>query len=169
VGVGAELKKWEDVLGDTVDRIDVGLLGYCGLYCGDCPGHTGEIADAAASLITALDRSGFDEVAAALFSEQLPHYAALGPALAFLSRLRCAGVCRAREEHCDIARCCLAKGLDGCHECNDFESCPTLARLEKNHGDSCIVNLRGIRRLGAQAWLESGERKWLGRKALERR
>ena len=36
------------------------LLAYCGLYCGDCLGYTGVIADAAKNLMMVLKKYKFD-------------------------------------------------------------------------------------------------------------
>ncbi len=150
-----------------MERLNIGLLGYCGLYCGDCPGRRQEIADAAAVLVHALEEARFDAVASSLFSEQLPHYAALGPTLDFLKAMRCPAVCRERQKPCDIGECCIGKGFAGCHECVEFESCPKFTRLERLHGDSCVANLRGIQRLGLEGWLARGRRKWFGTESDE--
>ncbi len=36
------------------------LIGYCGLYCGDCVGHTQTVANLAADLRRELRRHRFD-------------------------------------------------------------------------------------------------------------
>lgn len=144
------------------EPLNIELLGYCGLYCGDCPGHTHRIADAATALIRAIDDARLDAVAKSLFADKLPHYATLRPTLAFLQQMRCPAVCRARPEPCDIGACCVAKGFVGCYECLEFEGCTKLVRLERDHGGACAANLREIRRVGLQAWLAAGRRKWFG-------
>ena len=45
---------------------DEKLIGYCGLYCGDCFAHKGIIADLARDLRKELRRTRFDIMAAAL-------------------------------------------------------------------------------------------------------
>ena len=42
------------------------LLAYCGLYCGDCAGYSGEIADAAKNLVELLEKYRFDRTAKSL-------------------------------------------------------------------------------------------------------
>jgi hypothetical protein len=138
------------------------LVAYCGLYCGDCGGYSREMAEAARSLIEAMERYRFDLTARELFSEQLPDYAGLMESLRFMSGLKCDATCRERSEKCEIGRCCTAKGLDGCHECDEFEGCSSLATLEGLHGDSCVRNLRAIREDGRERWASSGIRHWFG-------
>ena len=147
---------------DRVQREGTELLAYCGLYCGDCAGHTGEIADGAGALIGVLERYRFEKTARALFHEELGEIDRLVEALRFMSGLRCPRVCREREEPCDIARCCLDRGFEGCYECDDIESCDTLARLEELHGNSCLKNLKAIREMGAANWVANGPRLWFG-------
>lgn len=126
------------------------LIAYCGLYCGDCAGYTGEIA------IEILQRYKFKRTAAALFSEQLAEHDRLWEMLQFISGLRCEATCREREEPCKIARCCIERGFHGCYECGEFETCTTLAELARLHGDSCPANLRAIKEMGPAAWAASG-------------
>ena len=76
------------------------LVAYCGLYCGDCPGYTGKIADLARDLRKELRAAKFAK-SAEMFSE-LPDFAALKnyiecyEALGVMTRLRCKRTCRAR-------------------------------------------------------------------------
>lgn len=145
--------------------MDRDLLGYCGLFCGDCAGHSGDIAEAATALACVLDASRFDRTARALFAEQVGDYDAFLDTLAFLSQLRCPTICRERaagETDCRIRACAIARGFYACHECDQFETCSELQRLEDLHGDSCVRNLRAIREMGLDAWLAKGERFWFG-------
>lgn len=139
-----------------------GLLAYCGLYCGDCAGYSGEIANAAGALLEVIERHRFERTAKSLFVEQLPDYDGFRGMLEFVSGLKCAATCRERKEPCEIARCCLDKGLRGCYECNDFEACDKLSSLKDLHGDACVVNLRAIRKMGPEAWLAGARRLWFG-------
>jgi hypothetical protein len=43
------------------------LVAYCGIYCGDCLGYTGVIADAAETFAAVLDRYQFERTAAWIF------------------------------------------------------------------------------------------------------
>jgi len=138
------------------------LLAYCGLYCGDCAGCSGEIAEAAATLLREIECHRFERTAKSLFAEELPDYDAFQRALEFVSGLKCSATCRARKEPCGIARCCLDRGFRGCYECDGFEECDKLASLEDLHGDACVLNLRAIRRMGPEAWLVGAHRLWFG-------
>ena len=145
--------------------IEMDLLAYCGLYCGDCAGYSGEIADAAKILIESLERYRFDRTAKSLFADELGDYDRFREALEFVSGLRCPRICRKREEgetDCEIWKCCRTKGYYACYECEDFEVCTKLKGHEALHGDSCVTNLRAIREMGLEVWVASGERLWFG-------
>jgi len=47
------------------------LLAYCGLYCGDCAGYSGETGNTAKNLMKVLEKYKFDRTAKCLFSEKL--------------------------------------------------------------------------------------------------
>jgi hypothetical protein len=138
------------------------LLGYCGLYCGDCAGNTGEIADAARSLLTVLERYRFERTAGSLFKSELPDYEGVRKALEFMGGLKCQASCRERDRPCAIARCAIERGLSGCYECDDFRTCDELAGLEDLHGDACVRNIESIRSMGPEAWVAEGRRLWFG-------
>jgi hypothetical protein len=145
------------------------LLAYCGLYCGDCAGYTGDIADAARALLETIERYRFERTAGSLFASELPDYQGFKKALEFVSTLRCPAPCRRRENPaCSIARCAMGRGLAGCHECDEFRSCETLASLQDLHGDSCVLNIESIRRVGPEAWVADGHRLWFGSDVEER-
>ena len=48
------------------DEENKNLIAYCGLYCGDCPIHKGNIADLARDLRKELREARFDKTADAL-------------------------------------------------------------------------------------------------------
>lgn len=73
------------------------LLAYCDLYCGDCAGHSGRLADAATELAEAIEAHEFDRTAECLFAEEIPDYSAFRETLGFLTELRCEAPCRARD------------------------------------------------------------------------
>ena len=60
--------------GGEVMRESKNLLTYCGLYCGDCAGYSGELADTAQNLMHALEKYKFERTAKCLFSEKLKEY-----------------------------------------------------------------------------------------------
>jgi hypothetical protein len=140
------------------------LIAYCGLYCGDCLGYTGVIADAAQSFQDVLNTYRFDRTARFVFPEELSDYDKLTEMVSFMSGLRCAGICRTGHEgsepsDCVVRDCCLERGFYACYECDVFESCPKLVSLLQGlHLESSLQNMRSIRAMGLQAWLAAGRR-----------
>ena len=141
------------------------LLAYCGLYCGDCGGYTGKIADAAINLKKELTDYKFELTARHLFSDALKDYDKFVEMLDLMATLKCQSVCREKTDtstSCEIRRCCREKGYYACHECEDFEACEKLEALKGLHRDSCVKNLKAIKEMGIEKWIESGKRYWFG-------
>ena len=140
------------------------LLAYCGLYCGDCPAYTGEIPDAANNLADVLEKYRIDRVAEILFPEELGDYDKLQKMLEFLGNARCTEICRQRpdtETSCKIRKCCKEKGFFACHECDDFEDCDHIKTFMQGfHAEACVKNLRTIKEMGVEAWIENGDHMW---------
>ena len=83
-----------------------------------------------------------------------------------IAELQCNNTCRGggcSTFECKIIECCNTKGLLGCWECIEFENCRELDFLEPFHGDLPRKNLRKIKELGLEKWLEHREKffKWL--------
>lgn len=139
------------------------LLAFCGLYCGDCAGYSGEIANAAKALLCILKKYNFTRTARYLFSDELTDMDVFLKKLTFMTTLRCNTVCRLKtdnETKCRIRACCCKKGFYACYECDMFERCETLMHMQGVHGDSCVKNLRAIKALGLEQWLRKGNRQW---------
>ena len=141
-----------------------GLLAYCGFYCGDCLGYTGAVADAAQDFLGVLETYKFGRTAECVFPRELGDYDRLCEMIRFMASLRCPGVCRKGEQDwgssgCLVKSCCREYGFYACYECDAFESCDMLGSLHQGlHTDSCVKNMRAIRRMGLEAWLVRGRR-----------
>lgn len=141
------------------------LLAFCGLFCGDCAGYSGDIAASATDLDRTLKRYQFHRTARALFSEQIGDYDAFQQTLSFMIELKCPKACRERsaaETDCRIRACAIERGFWACFECDEFETCGKLKPLEELHGDACVRNMRGIKEMGLETWLADAERFWFG-------
>jgi hypothetical protein len=137
------------------------LLAYCGIYCGDCLGYTGVIADAAKDFVAVVEKHNFDQTARCVFPEKLKDYNRLCEMLGFMTNLKCPGRCRDEdtEASCVVRKCCREKGFHACYECDELEICDKLKSLfEGLHYDSSIKNLRAIKESGLEAWLREGKR-----------
>ena len=140
-------------------------IAYCGLYCGECPSHTGSIPDLARDLRKELRAHRYEKTAAAL--SQVPFFAAFKDydacyeVLGAMVKLRCGKACRqgGGNPYCAIRKCATKKSLEGCWLCVEFEECEKLSSLEASHGVAHIMNLRAIRRNGVEGFLQ-GKKRW---------
>ncbi len=141
------------------------LIAYCGLYCGDCLGYQGKVADLARDLRKELQKHRFEKTAEGLskipFFEVFKDYPQCYEVLGGLVKLRCKKTCRGKggPPFCTIRECAQAKGLTGCWECDELQGCEKLDMLKKNHGDAHIKNLRKIKRNGPAEFIK-GKRLW---------
>ena len=148
-----------------MNRGEHDLLAYCGLYCGDCAGYTGEIADTAAELKNVLEQYKFDRTAKELFEKHIPDYERFHHILVFISKLRCQKVCRAKSEgdsRGPIRACCIEKDYHGCYQCAEYTVCSKLASISGLHKNARVQNLSAIKELGPSQWKEWGKRLWFG-------
>jgi len=148
------------------------LIGYCGLYCGDCSGYKGTIADLARALHKELQRERFADFAKALsripFFKAFENFPQCCEVLKTLPKLRCRKTCRGNggPPFCEIRECSREKGLDGCWQCAGYKTCTRLDFLKAGHGDAHLKNLSKIKRSGPAAFV-AGKRYW--RTAARRR
>ncbi len=145
------------------------LVAWCGLYCGDCFGYQGRLADLARDLRKELRRARFDRTAE--FMATIPlfkvfeSYGQCYEVLGALVKLRCKKACRGGggPPRCRIRSCCQKNGFEGCWECAAFARCEKLTTLEPVHGDAHLKNLRKLKREGVEEFL-AGKRHWYSKK-----
>lgn len=138
------------------------LLGYCGMYCGECLGYTGAIADAAKDFTVVLDKYQFEKTVESVFSKQLADYDKFIDMVDFMSGLKCRATCRevdGGESECAVRQCAVDSGYYACNDCDGFEEC------DKRNGllgslliKACNDNLKAINKMGLVAWLEKGKK-----------
>lgn len=130
------------------------LVTCCGLYCGDCYAHTGELAELAQALRDMLHKHNFEKVAEVIPFEEFTYYKECAAFLRALVALRCQQTCRGGGGNplCEIRACCQEKGRAGCWECEQMEGCSKLKLLEPVHRDANIKNLRNIKKEGIDKW-----------------
>jgi hypothetical protein len=141
------------------------LIAYCGLYCGDCHGYRGKIPDLARDLRKELRAARYDKLAAIIaeqswgkiFADYEKCYELLGAMMKF----RCKVGCRqgGGPPFCKIRTCCQRKEIQGCWECEEFETCGKLDFLRHVHGYAHLQNLRTLKKKGAAEFLK-GKRYW---------
>ena len=129
---------------------DENPVAYCGLNCGDCFSHKGKIADLARDLRKELRVEKFDRTAGGLskFFKEFGNYPQCYEVLGAMVRLRCKSICRGGggNPFCKIRNCCITKSLQGCWQCDSFETCEKLDFLKPIHGDEHLKNLRKIKK-----------------------
>ena len=134
------------------------LVAYCGLYCGDCFNYKGEIADLSRDLRKKLRETRFDRHAPGLskYFKVFQDYDRAYEVLGAMVRLRCKRGCRegGGNPSCKIRLCCRQKGLVGCWECAEFETCARFDFLKPIHGDANAKNLRKLRKTGVESFLK---------------
>ncbi len=136
------------------------MIAYCGLYCGDCFAYKGKIADLARDLRKELRQEKFDIIVKGIPFKAFKNYKECYDVLGALVRLRCKNTCRGGgNPFCKIRKCCQKKNIDGCWECNEFETCKKLDFLKANHGNAHIKNLRKLTKEGTGEFLK-GKTHW---------
>jgi hypothetical protein len=142
------------------------LIGYCGLYCGDCIRYPSRAADLARELLCELHNREFDKYAAIKSSpvnqldavKKFEHYGECCEVLEAIVSIQCDSPCRigggCSRFSCGVLACCRKKGLDGCWQCDEFEQCQRFEIFRTVHGDSPRQNLRAIRKFGLDKWAE---------------
>jgi hypothetical protein len=141
------------------------LVAYCGLYCGDCYSYKGKIADLARDLRKELRQEKFareaELMSAVPIFAGLKNYPQCYEVLGAMVKLRCKKACRGGggPPVCKIRECCKKKGIDGCWQCDDFETCKKMDFLKLYHQDAHLKNLRIIEKAGVDSFI-SGKRYW---------
>jgi hypothetical protein len=140
---------------------DATEIAYCGLYCGDCIIRKHQMGKLAVQLLEATSTPAFAKLAAGL-PELMPetfaplkNHEGLCRVLAAIGQLDCVMPCRSGggTSGCRIRECCTATGMNGCWECGEFESCPTLAWLNPVEQGANVANLRILRDRGIEEFL----------------
>ena len=141
------------------------LVAYCGIYCGDCFAHKGKIADLARDLRKELRQAKFAKTAEILsansFFEVFKNYQQCYDVLGALVKFRCRKACRGGggPPFCKMRICCQRKGVEGCWQCDEFETCENLDFLKPLHGDANLKNLRILKKTGVDNFIK-GKRYW---------
>jgi hypothetical protein len=138
------------------------LTAYCGLYCGECLMYKNKVADLARDLRKELRESKFGKIAPALsgFMKELKDYDTCYSVLGAMVKMRCRKSCHDGGGHpCKVRDCCRKKEIQGCWECDIFETCKKLDFLKPIHDDANINNMRIINKKGMKAFLE-GPKGW---------
>ncbi len=141
------------------------LIACCGLYCGDCFSYKGRVADLARDLRKELRHSRFEKIADFMstspFFGVFKSYRQCYDVLGAIVKLRCKKACKGGggPPFCKMRKCCQRKGIEGCYQCDEFETCVKLDFLKPAHGDAHIKNLRKIKEQGIDDFIK-GKKYW---------
>jgi hypothetical protein len=140
------------------------LTGYCGLYCTDCIRYQSKSSELARKLLVELKKAEFADYAAIKGSpakqlnamKQFQQYSECVDVLEAIAAIQCNTPCRVGGGcptfSCGILKCCQGKGLEGCWQCNIFETCDKFESLKSIHGDCPQQNLKAIKKFGIEKW-----------------
>jgi hypothetical protein len=141
------------------------LIAYCGLYCGDCYSYKGKIADLARDLRKELRQEKFDKRAEKMsetsFFAAFKNYPQCYELLGAMVKFRCNRTCRGNggPPGCKMRDCCRKKNIEGCWECDQFETCHKLDFLKDFHEDAHLKNLAILKKSGVEGFLK-GKKNW---------
>jgi len=142
---------------------DKNLIAYCGLYCGDCVMYKGEIADLARDLRKKLREGKLGQFFKGMsnFRKEFENYEQCYAVLGGMVKLWCKKTCRegGGPPFCKIRGCCQKRNIQGCWECQEFETCEKLDFLKPFHEDAHLKNLRKLKKQGINQFLE-GKKYW---------
>jgi hypothetical protein len=145
------------------------LTAYCGLYCGDCIRYKSRAVVLARDLIKELQTVQFDKYAKVKSAavKELANFNECVRVLDAIVKLGCETPCRVGGDRCsgpcEIKNCVQMKKLEGCWECNTFETCDKFEFFRPIHGDTTVGNLKKIRQYGLDSWAKHRNKfyKWL--------
>ena len=138
---------------------EIDLSGKCGLYCGDCLRYRSRASALARDLIEELERTNFRKYAEVkrTRTRELNRLEECLDVLKAMVDLNCDTPCGAGGDGClagcEIKACLGSKGLDGCWQCQDMETCDKFDFLEPFHGQTPRENLKEIKRHGLNNWV----------------
>ncbi len=156
---------------------DSRLTSYCGLYCKDCiPSKTEfyAVADRLQGLLEELQFVKYAGLKAgqtywAEANSAFKHYPEFLAVLQAIRDLECPSICREgggyKGDRCEIKKCAVAKGFDGCWQCSDYQSCRLLEPMKSFH-PYLEEHLALIKTEGMENWSKKrkGHYTWLAEK-----
>ena len=135
------------------------LTAYCGLYCGDCVRYKSRASDLSDELLDEIKKQHLSEYAKVkkTHTKEFENFDTLILTLKAISKLKCDLPCRLGgdgcEGSCKIIKCVKDKSIEGCWECEEFETCRgKLDFLKPFHADGPLNNLQLIKEHGIDNW-----------------
>jgi len=130
------------------------LLAFCGLYCGAC--GLRDLKEPAEKMKQILDAYNYGEIAK--FIPGMEEYPAFEKTLTEFTKQFCPG-CRqgGGNPNCVIRICAKERGFNTCADCNEMP-CEKAKFITEGY-PSVIENLKRIKKIGSDKWLEEQREK----------
>jgi len=131
---------------------------YCGIFCPDCIRYKNEYSDCASQLKSRLMNVEFEKYAKVdtPFGANFNKYDVFMEVLDALSSAQCSNPCRVgggcSGEQCEIMKCCLSRGFDGCWDCGEVAGCDKFTILAPRCGEMPKNNILKIKKHGMNDW-----------------
>lgn len=123
-------------------EVDRKLLAPCGLYCGVC----------AIRIAHRDDNPKFKERLVGVYGLSSPEEVRCGGCLSDDLFMYC--------RICPIRNCCAEKGVEGCHQCDEFP-CQFIENFPLPVGKKVIMRaVPAWKELGTEAWVEEEEKRY---------
>jgi len=149
---------WGDVISE-MNKTEVELTAYCGLYCGDCLRYKSKALELARDLMSELQAVRFDEYAKIKSAsvKEFERYEECCQLLNAIVNLVCNTPCRFGGggclKPCEIKSCVQKKKIDGCWECDELDGCEKFEFLKPFSGEVPEENVRKIKGYGLNRWV----------------
>ena len=131
------------------------FTAYCGLFCKDCIPSKSDLFDTAKALKNQLDVNRFDLYSKLRAEKQdvFKDYKRFKDFLEAVIGMQCKTPCRdgGGKADCAVRICVESKGIEGCWDCSENETCPKLDYLKSAHPD-LMNRYRAIREHGLDDW-----------------
>lgn len=128
----------------------------CGLCCGACASHNGQVQNTAKYLNDLLTVYDFGEWVP-LLAEVVPatkHYSEFAGLLDWFSSFSCPGCEKGGgDPDCPIRLCAKEKGIAGCWEC-DKAPCEKIQHIDQGYAPIPVNNRQRIQEIGVEKWRE---------------
>jgi hypothetical protein len=135
-------------------------IGFCGIWCGSCPGGNGSTQELARKFETLAKVSNMEKWIPKNFD-----FKEFMKGLCSIQTMTLCPGCRkgGGNSNCKIRICALSKGVTDCSQCDELSACKNFEELEKSH-PKIKESLTEIKNKGyatlIEKWISELKAKW---------